>query len=156
MALTELAIKNLKPKEKAYQIADGGGLVIEISPAGGKLWRWRYRFQGKAQILALGKYPSVSLSEARKRKEDARMLLEAGKHPTREKKLQKLRKEYESQNNFEKVARHWLEMKQGGLNPKYAKQCLARMEQHVFPRILGNRFNPSVLTQRRTVATSTL
>lgn len=135
MALTELTIKNLKPTNKSYQVTDAGGLVLEVSPSGGKLWRWRYRYQGRAQMLALGKYPSVSLAEARKRRDEARQILESGKHPAREKKIQKLRKAHEGENSFEKVARRWLEMKQDGLNEKYATQCLARMEQHVFPAI---------------------
>ncbi len=135
MALTELAIKNLKPKAKLYRVADGGGLTLEISPSGSKLWRWRYYFQGKGQMLALGKYPAVTLAEARKKREEARDLLKAGKHPTREKKLQRLRKAHEGANTFEKIARRWLCMKGEGLNEKYAKQCLVRMELHVFPAI---------------------
>lgn len=135
MALTELAIKHLKPKSKGYRVSDGGGLCLEVSPAGGKLWRWRYYYQGKEQMVALGKYPAVSLADARKKRDDQRELLEQGKHPTREKKAQKLRKSHEGANTFEKIARRWLEMKEDGLNPKYATQCLARMEQHVFPRI---------------------
>ena len=137
MALTEMAIKHLKPKPKIYRVSDGGGLCLEISPAGGKLWRWRYYYQGKELMLALGKYPALSLAEARKKRDEARELLNTGKHPTREKKIQKLRKAHEGDNSFEKIARRWLEMKQDGLNEKYAKQCLVRMEQHVFPRI-GN------------------
>ncbi len=137
MALTELAIKGLKPKSKPYRVADNGGLCIEVSAAGGKLWRWRYYYQGKPQMLALGKYPATSLSEARKRRDEARELVEAGKHPTREKKLQKLRKAHEGENTFERLARRWLEMKKEGLNDKYWKQSLARMEQHVFPKIGG-------------------
>lgn len=135
MALTELTIKNLKPTNKSYQVTDAGGLVLEVSPSGGKLWRWRYRYQGRAQMLALGRYPSVSLAEARKRRDEARQILESGKHPAREKKIQKLRKAHEGENSFEKVARRWLEMKEAGLNHKYATQCLTRMEQHVFPAI---------------------
>lgn len=135
MALTELAIKNLKPKDQLYRITDGGGLSLEISPSGGKLWRWRYYYQGKGQVLALGKYPAVSLADARKRRDEARETLEAGKHPTREKKLQKIRKAHDGENSFEKIARRWLEMKEEGLNAKYRKQCLTRMEQHVFPLI---------------------
>ena len=135
MALTELTIKHLKPKPKVYRVADGGGLCLEISPAGGKLWRWRYYYQGKAQMLALGKYPALTLAAARKKRDEARDLLDAGKHPTREKKIQKLRKVHEGANTFEKISRRWLELKESGLNEKYARQCLARMEQHVFPRI---------------------
>ena len=135
MPLTELAIKGFKAKEKLYRIADSGGLCLEISPAGGKLWRWRYYYQGKAQMLALGKYPAISLAEARKLRDDARDTLGSGKHPTREKTAQKLRNAYKGENTFEKISRRWLELKQSGLNEKYRKQCLARMEQHVFPLI---------------------
>ena len=135
MPLTELAIKHLKPKAKLYRIADGNGLCLEISPSGGKLWRWRYYYQGKAQMLALGKYPSLSLAEARKKRDDARDLLDTGKHPTREKKIQRIRKAHEGSNTFEKIARKWLEMKDKNLNEKYRKQCLARMEEHIFPKI---------------------
>lgn len=135
MALTELAIKHLKQKSKVYRVTDGGGLCLEVSPAGGKLWRWRYYYQGKEQMLALGKYPALSLADARKKRDEARALLDAGKHPTREKKIQKLRKAHEGANTFEKIARRWLDMKEKGLNEKYATQCLARMEQHVFPVI---------------------
>jgi integrase len=135
MALTELAIKHLKPRSKVYRVADGDGLCLEVSPAGGKLWRWRYYYQGKEQMLALGKYPAVSLKKAREDRDKAREQLNAGKHPTREKKIQKLRKTHEGANTFEKIARRWLEMKEDGLNAKYSKQCLARMEQHVFKKI---------------------
>lgn len=137
MALTELAIKHLKSKPKVYRVADSGGLCLEMSPAGGKLWRWRYYYQGKAQMLALGKYPAMSLAEARKERDRQRDIVNQGKHPTREKKIQKLRKAHEGANTFEKIARRWLEMKEDGLNEKYATQCLARMEQHVFPTIGG-------------------
>lgn len=135
MALTDLSIKNLKPKAKLYRVADSNGLCLEISPKGGKLWRWRYYYQGKAQMLALGKYPALSLAEARKKRDEAKELLDSGKHPTREKKIKKLRKAHEGANTFEKIARKWLDMKEKGLNEKYSKQCLARMEQHVFPKI---------------------
>ena len=62
MALTALAIKHLKPRDKAYTVADGGGLCLEISPAGGKHWRLRYRYNGKQQAVSLGKWPTVSLA----------------------------------------------------------------------------------------------
>ncbi|MGE0109238.1 MAG: tyrosine-type recombinase/integrase, partial [Bdellovibrionales bacterium] len=135
MPLTELAIKALKPKQKLYRVADSGGLCVEVSPAGGKLWRWRYNFNGKGQMLALGKYPAVSLADARRLRDRARDTLNAGKHPTREKKAQKLRVAHAGENTFEKVARGWLDLKKAGLNEKYRKQCLERMEQHVFPHL---------------------
>jgi len=55
MALTEMEIKHLKAKDKVYRVADGGGLCLEVSPAGGKHWRWRYTYHGKGQMLALGR-----------------------------------------------------------------------------------------------------
>ncbi|MDX1923146.1 MAG: tyrosine-type recombinase/integrase [Alphaproteobacteria bacterium] len=135
MALTALAIKNLKPKAKIYRVADNGGLCLEIAPTGGKLWRWRYYFNGKQQMLALGKFPDVGLEQARKKRDEARSLATEGKHPTREKAAQKLRKSVEGENTFERIARNWMEIKGGKLNAKYRKQSLERMEQHVFPII---------------------
>lgn len=135
MPLTELAIKSLKPKAKLYRVADGGGLCLEVTPAGGKLWRWRYYYHKRAQMLALGKYPSVSLSEARRQRDKARDLLKAGKHPSRERKAQKLRAMSEGANTFESVARRWFEQRDGRLNQKYHKQNLERMQQLVFPVI---------------------
>lgn len=135
MALTELQIKHLKPKDKVYRIADAGGLCIEVSPAGGKFWRLRYYLNGKEQMLALGKYPAMTLAEARRKRDEAKEIAESGKHLTREKKAQKLRKSSESENTFEKVAHLWLEIKGESLNERYAKQSLSRLETHVFPKI---------------------
>ena len=135
VALTFLAIKNLKPREKPYRLADSGGLCIEVMPSGSKLWRWRYKLHGKSQLVALGKFPDVTLEQARKKRDETRALVMAGKNPAREKKAQKLRTMHEGDNTFEKVARRCLEVKQANMNEKYRVQCLARMEQHVFPLI---------------------
>jgi integrase len=135
MALTELAIKNLKPRTKQYRITDSDGLCLEISPAGGKLWRWRYYYHGKQQVLALGKYPTVTLAEARKKRNAGRELLDAGKNPIREKKAAKLRQITEGENTFERVARHWVTTNQHGVIAKTVTQNLSRLQQHVFPMI---------------------
>jgi len=81
MALTHIAIEKLKPKAKPYRKADSGGLCIEINPDGknrdgtkrfgSKLWRWRYYYNSKPQMLALGKFPAVSLEIARRKAEEA-------------------------------------------------------------------------------------
>lgn len=135
MPLTELAIRNLKPKEKAYRIADANGLCLEISPKGSKLWRWRFYHLGKPQMTALGKYPAVGLAQARKLRDEARAVLESGKHPTLHKKAEKLRRTMEGSNTFERITRLWMETKQKGLNEKYVRQNLERLEQLVFPAI---------------------
>lgn len=135
MPLTELAIKNAKPRDKTYNLTDGNGLGIAISPAGGKLWRWRYRYNGKEQILALGKYPAITLAQARRLRDEARELVESGQHPTRVKQAKKLRRMSDSENTFESIARHWHTHRDGKLNRKYHAQILTRLEQHVFPVI---------------------
>lgn len=135
MALTALAIKHLKIRDKSYSVTDSGGLSIFVTPAGGKLWRYRYRYNGRHQVLSIGKWPDVGLEEARKRRDEAKATLAAGKHPSREKKAAKLRQAAEGENTFERVARNWLRLKSKNLNTKYATQTLARMEQHVFPMI---------------------
>ena len=65
MALSDSAIRKAKPADKPIRLFDGGGLYLEISPSGSKLWRLKYRFAGKEKRLALGIYPDVSLAGAR-------------------------------------------------------------------------------------------
>ncbi len=75
MMLTNIQIQKAAPVAKPIRLFDGGGLYLEISPTGGKLWRFKYRFDGKEKRLALGKYPEISLAVARKRREAARELI---------------------------------------------------------------------------------
>jgi hypothetical protein len=75
MPLSDTAIKNAKPALKPVRMFDGGGLYLETSPAGGKLWRLKYRFGGMEKRLALGKYPQTGLKEARERRDEARKIL---------------------------------------------------------------------------------
>lgn len=135
MALTELTIKNLKATGKLYRMADSGGLTLEVSATGSKLWRYRYRHHGKGQMVSLGKYPTVTLAEARKKRDELKAKASEGKHLTREKKAEKLRQAYEDGNTFERIARDCLGHRQAKMNEKYRTQCLARMQQHVFPLI---------------------
>lgn len=135
MALTELELKALKPKTKPYRVADAHGLCVEVRPTGGKFWRYRYRVGGKLQMSTLGRYPLVGLSQARKLRDEAREILDSGRHPTKEKKAKKLKNSVDGGNTFEAVTRLWMNTKQRGLNEKYVKQNLARLEQHVFPLI---------------------
>ncbi len=133
--LTELALKNFKPKEKLYREADSNGLCIEVTPTGSKLWRYRFYYRGKAQMMSLGKYPAVSLAQARKLRDEAKEILDTGRHPKLYKKAQKLRVALEGDNTFEKIACMWMELKQKRLNEKYATQSMDRLKKYVFPRI---------------------
>jgi integrase len=100
MALTDIAIRNAKAGVKAYKKGDSGGLFLLITPAGGKLWRLKYRVGGKEKLLALGAYPEVSLSDARKRRDEARAMLAAGKDPSRERQRDKVRARSDAKNTF--------------------------------------------------------
>jgi len=78
MALTDTALRNLKPAEKPYRRSDGGNMFIEVKPTGSKLWRMAYRFDDKQKLMSFGKYPAVSLAKARERRAAAKALLADG------------------------------------------------------------------------------
>ena len=138
MPLSDLAIRNAKPKTKAYKITDGGGLFLWIQPNGGKWWRYRYRFAGKQKLLALGTYPDVSLAEARDRHAEARKTLSANIDPNEAKKEEKRTVLLNSENSFESVARDWHTTKSHNWEPRYAGFIIKRLEADVFPK-LGSR-----------------
>ena len=86
MALSDTSIRNIKPNAKVQKLSDGGGLYLYISPAGGKLWRMAYRFNGKQKTLSFGAYPAVSLKDARQKREEAKEQLAKGIDPGEQKK----------------------------------------------------------------------
>ena len=88
MPLTDTAIQNAKPSTKTVKLFDERGLYLEISPAGGKWWRLKYRFDGKEKRLSLGVYPDVSLKDARDRRDQARKLVADGVDPSEHRKAQ--------------------------------------------------------------------
>lgn len=133
MPLTDTAIKNTRPSFKPVRLFDGGGLYLEVSPAGGKLWRLKYRFDGKEKRLSLGAYPAVSLRDARERRDDARKLLANGVDPGEAKKAQKLARQELAANSFEVVAREWFGRNKKAWATSHAEKILARLERDVFP-----------------------
>ena len=140
MSLTDTAIRSAKPEKKPIKLFDGGGLYLEIAPAGGKWWRLKYRFGGKEKRISLGVYPTIGLKEARDRREEAKKLLAQGIDPSEQKKEAKaaaVAAERELTTVFEAIAREWYAKKTTDLTPGYRKQILARLESQVFPHI-GN------------------
>ena len=109
MPLTDVQVRNAKPQDKPVKLSDGGGLFLLLQPAGGKWWRYKYRFLGKEKLLALGSYPDVSLAEARERHVHARKALAAGSDPSEVKKEAKRILLLKHENNFEAIAREWYE-----------------------------------------------
>jgi len=107
MALTDVAIRNSKPGEKAIKLADGAGMFLLVTPAGGKLWRLKYRIDGREKLLAIGAYPEIGLSEARKRREEARALIAQGQDPSREKQRDKVRSRIQAADTFTAIANEY-------------------------------------------------
>jgi integrase len=137
MPLTDYEVRNLRPREKAYRLTDGLGMYLEVSPAGGKYWRFKYRFAGKEKRLALGVYPEVGPKEARARRDEARRLLANGVDPGIERKVQKAASVERAANSFEAVAREWFARHAPGWAASHADKIMARLEKDVFPWLGG-------------------
>lgn len=150
MALTDLAIKQAKPQDKIYYLKDGGSLFLEVTPAGGKNWRFRYRFNGKAGVLSPGKYPAVSLAEARERAAEARRLLAEGINPGEAKKEAKLAAQVASANAFEVIASEWHEKQLPRWTPGHAARIMDSLVKDVFPHL--GRVNVAELTAPKILA----
>lgn len=138
MSLTDIAIRNAKPKEKPYKLSDGGGLFLWVQPTGRKWWRYAYRYDGKQKLFALGIYPEVTLAEAREAHMKARKTLASGVDPNAAKKEAKRQILLNASNSFESVAREWHDIKSSGWEPRYAKFMLRRLESDILPH-LGHR-----------------
>ena len=150
MGLTTKEIENAKPGSKPFKLADGGGLCLLISLTGSKLWRWRYRFDGKEKMMALGEYPLVTLKEARERHFAARQKLAADIDPMMERKAEAETRhretearQRESENSFEKIARKWWEWWSVGKSSRHADYVVRRLEADVFPAF-GHKFIDNV------------
>lgn len=135
MPLSDTKIRNAKPREKGYTLADGAGLVLYVNPNGTKVWRYRFRWHGKQQLYTIGAYPLIGLADARKARETVRALVAKGVHPTRHKKAERARRAVEAANTFETVAREWIDKKKPGWSPSYLQQVERFLEVDVFPAI---------------------
>lgn len=136
--LTDVDCRNAKAKEKAYKLSDSAGLHLEVTPTGSKYWRWKYRFGGKEKRLAIGVYPRVSLKEARKQRDQARDMLDAGQDPSAEKKVQRLTAKLLVNTTFEGVAREWFDREKQTWVDSHAARIIRRFERDIFP-FLGSR-----------------
>jgi integrase len=151
MALTIKEIDKAKPSDKPYKLSDGGGLCLLVTPSGARLWRWRYRFEGKEKMMALGEYPLVPLSRARDFHFAARKTLAAGVDPMAERKAEAEAKQRrtetqqrEAQNSFERVAERWWEWWSVGKSPRHADYVLRRLRTDAFPAV-GHKFIDAVI-----------
>ena len=133
--LTDIQPRTAKPKEKPYKLSDGGGLHLLVNPNGSKYWRMGYRFAGVERTLAFGKYPQVTLSEARDKRAAARKLLSDGIDPGEAKKEKARIAVDKAANTFEKFARAWHANMLSTWSKTTAKETINRLEKDIFPEI---------------------
>ena len=131
--LTDAAIRRTKPQDKQFKISDEKGLYLLITPAGGKLWRLKYRIDGKEKSLAFGHYPEVSLGDARDRRDDARKQIALGVDPAVQKQLVKRAKAVSNATTFEGVAKDWFAKFSAPWAPAHAARVWSRIARDILP-----------------------
>ncbi len=135
MSLTDITIRNTKPNTKTKKLFDERGLYLEISPAGGKWWRLKYRFNNKEKRISLGVYPDVGLKDARGRRDEARKMLANGIDPSENRKAMKSARKERSANSFEVIAREWYAKYSTTWAKNHSERIIRRFERDIFPWI---------------------
>lgn len=138
MPLTDLELRRSKPKDKPYTLNDGNGLSVLVEPNGSKGWRFRYRFDGKPKMISFGTYPTISLNDARQRRDEAKKLVASGINPSDARKQEKRARQEIAGNTFEGIAREWYEKRFDRWSASYAEEMIKTFEKDVFPYI-GHR-----------------
>lgn len=135
MKLNARQVDAAKPKEKAYKLADGAGLYLEVVPSGSRYWRMKYRFNGKEKRMAFGVYPAVSLAQARALRDEAKKKLAEGIDPSFAKKEEKLVRDVRLHNTFQAVALEWHGTKVSRWSEGYASDIIEAFNKDIFPYI---------------------
>jgi integrase len=134
LPLTDMKVSKAKSQNKPKMLFDGGGLYLLITPSGGKLWRFKYRYDGKSKTMAFGSYPEISLLDARHRREDARRLLANEVDPSEVRKAQKQAK-VEDTETFEVISREWHDKFKSKWTEGHALKIMRALERDLFPWI---------------------
>lgn len=135
MKLNARQVDAAKPREKAYKLADGAGLYLEVVPSGSRYWRMKYRFNGKEKRIAFGVYPAVSLAQARALRDEAKKKLAEGIDPSFAKKEEKLVRDVQLNNTFQAVALEWHGTKVSRWSEGYASDIIEAFNKDIFPYI---------------------
>lgn len=135
--LTDKHCKNATcgPEKKRARFTDAGGLYLEVSPAGSKRWFWKTYTDGKEGRMALGTYPAMGLSDARKARDAAKLHKSEGRNPVEVRKVQKLRALRPEGDTFKAVALEWYEKQVPQWSPSHADRSLRQLERDLFPWI---------------------
>lgn len=130
MPLTNVEIKNAKPREKPYKLWDGGSLYVEVMKTGSKLWRWKYRFNKSENRFSIGPYPEISIKQAREARDGARALLRSGIDPNAHKKATQSKT---ADDTFEVLALEWHTGRSRVWSSIHSKNVIDRLTRNVFP-----------------------
>ena len=157
MALTDAAIRAVKPAVKPRKLSDGEGMYLEVAPSGGRWWRLKYTspIDGKEKRLSLGVYPAVSLREARSRRDAMKLQLRDKMDPSLVRRKEKLARDYAGANTFEAVAREWYQKRSSEWVASHSTRLLRMFERDVFPTLgatpISEVTTPDVLAVARRV-----
>ena len=146
MGLSDIAVRTAKPRDREYKLSDSGGLYLLVTPSGGKLWRLKFRVHGIERKLSLGKYPELSLSEARKGRDVARAAVETGTDPAAAKRREKVAAKLAAATLFDDVAREYIGLK--------AREGLGRTS--IYSLINEGRLEARKLGRRTLVTTESI
>lgn len=139
MALTDIRCRTAKcDGQKIIKLGDGDGLYLWVFDTGRKVWHFRYKFNCKEKGLSFGKYPQMTLGEARLECRRLGEILYRGIDPSAAKKEARRASVTDAVNSFEAVARDWYSKQVRGWKPKHAADVLRRLESNIFPHI-GDR-----------------
>jgi integrase len=133
ISLSDAQVRTAKPADKEYKLADGGGLYLLVTSAGGKLWRFDYRYADKRKTASFGAYPQVTLGDARRLRDETKKMLANNIDPGANKKAQKAAKSSDLANSFEVIAREWHGVKKDEWSESHADKMLQRFEMNIFP-----------------------
>jgi integrase len=133
--LSDAKIRAAKPRDKSYKLTDGHRLYLQVMPSGSKLWRWGYAYDGKQKVFPLGDYPRMSLLDARRKRDEAKGLLEDGQDPLLVRKLKVEGNLEAGRQTFERVARAWHANTRERWASVHANDVIRSLERDVFPEI---------------------
>ncbi|MPW43394.1 tyrosine-type recombinase/integrase [Acinetobacter guerrae] len=134
--LNDAKLRSLKPKEKVYRETDFDGLCLEVKPTGKKFWRYRFRLHGKQLMMTLGAYPAIGLAEARKKRDEAKAVLDTGISPVQDRAIKtKEAAEKDKANSFKDVAQEYIEKRLVNRSPEYVRHFKDSLERDVYPKI---------------------
>ncbi len=155
MALTDIQVKQAKPQDKPYKLADGKGMYLYVTVKGQRYWRLDYRFGGKRKTLALGVYPDVSLAKARTKRDDAKTQISNDIDPSDIQRAKKVAKTQSQANNFKALSLEWFEQRQAPWSESHRDRVDRMLHKELFPHLgmrpIGEITSPDLLACLRKI-----